>query len=111
MTLETPEDSGAVSDDGQALLGKKELAAHLGWSRPRLDHRLKSDPTFPIAKLGSQRGGWAFDPIEVEAYLASCAAAATADPRAQLLALARHFAAISELLEQLSASWPEPPAS
>jgi hypothetical protein len=50
-------------------VGKKALAKALGWGRPRLDNRLASDPNFPIAARGTQRGGWVFDFDAVCAYL------------------------------------------
>lgn len=50
-------------------VGKKELCVALGWSRPKLDKRLKTDPKFPIVSRGDQSGGWAFDPDAVNRYL------------------------------------------
>lgn len=51
-------------------IGKKELAAALGWTRPKLDRRLLSDRLFPVKKRGDQSGGWQFDLAAVKAYLA-----------------------------------------
>ncbi len=50
-------------------VGKAELASLLGWSRPRLDRRLLTDPSFPVVRRGDQAGGWGFDPAAVQAYL------------------------------------------
>lgn len=52
-----------------AMVGKAELCAGLGWTRPRLDRRLESDGTFPVAKRGTRAGGWEFDLEIVRAYL------------------------------------------
>lgn len=51
------------------LVGKKELAERLGWSRPTLDRRIDQDRNFPVAMRGNQQGGWGFDLDEVKAYL------------------------------------------
>lgn len=42
------------------VIGKKELAARLGWSRHRLDRFLKTHPGAPVRKIGDQSGGWEF---------------------------------------------------
>ena len=52
-----------------AVVGKKELCAHLNWSRPTLDRRLAQDPNFPVMLRGDQGGPWAFDVATVESYL------------------------------------------
>lgn len=52
-----------------ATIGKKELCEALGWSRPKLDRRLKSDGNFPVAGRGDQSGGWQFDLQRVRDYL------------------------------------------
>jgi len=74
-------EAGAVrSDDAtapqsvQRSIGKKELAAALGWSRPKLDRRLKTDPLFPILRQGTQRGGWEFDLASVLDHLENTSA-------------------------------------
>lgn len=59
-----------------ATVGKKELAAALGWSRPTLDKRVKTDPNFPVVSRGDQSGGWHFHIPAVQAYLAGAPAAA-----------------------------------
>ncbi len=43
------------------IMGKKDLAAALGWARTTLDRRLQSDPAFPIVARGDQSGGWQLD--------------------------------------------------
>jgi phage terminase Nu1 subunit (DNA packaging protein) len=65
-------------------IGKRELAAALGWSRSRLDRRLDQDSRFPVRKRGNQAGGWEFDVAAVLAYLQQPAApvAAPAPSRA-----------------------------
>lgn len=60
--VKTSEHSGTI--------GKKELCALLGWSRPTLDRRLNSDPNFPVRTRGGRGGGWSFDAATVQAYLA-----------------------------------------
>jgi predicted DNA-binding transcriptional regulator AlpA len=51
------------------IIGKKELAAELGWSRPTLDKRIKTDPRFPVESIGDQSGGWKFSIRKVRRYL------------------------------------------
>ena len=51
------------------LVGKSTLAGILEWSRPRLDRRLRDDPSFPVAQRGMQTGGWQFNVADVMAYL------------------------------------------
>lgn len=51
------------------MVGKAGLCEALGWARPRLDRRLESDGTFPVAKRGTRAGGWQFDVEIVRAYL------------------------------------------
>lgn len=51
-------------------LDKLALCTALGWSRPKLDRRLKADPNFPVRKRGNSRGGWEFDLPVVLQYLA-----------------------------------------
>jgi phage terminase Nu1 subunit (DNA packaging protein) len=50
-------------------VGKAALASILGWSRPTLDRRLKSDAGFPVVSRGDQSGGWKFDLAAVKAHL------------------------------------------
>lgn len=50
-------------------IGKAALCAALGWTRPRLDRRLESDGSFPVAKRGTRAGGWEFDLAVVLTYL------------------------------------------
>jgi hypothetical protein len=59
-------------------VGKKELCAHLGWSRSRLDRVLERDPNFPVVSRGDQQGGWSFGTGAVDLYLARGAAGVTA---------------------------------
>lgn len=61
----------AVSEaaDPTGIVGKRELAQHLKWSRPTLDRRLLQDPMFPVRSRGSRAGGWEFDLAAVRAYL------------------------------------------
>ncbi|WP_103704179.1 hypothetical protein [Paraburkholderia eburnea] len=63
------------------MIGKAALADALGWTRPKLDRRLESDESFPIAKRGTRAGGWEFDLAAVKAYLGGGAPARSA-PRA-----------------------------
>lgn len=61
-------------------VGKGELAAALGWTRPRLELRIDSDPNFPVAKRGRGNGRgatneWTFDVDTVLAYLGGGSAA------------------------------------
>jgi phage terminase Nu1 subunit (DNA packaging protein) len=69
-----------------APVGKAALAEILGWSRPKLDRRLKGDAAFPVLQRGDQSGGWRFDPSAVKAYLSGGpvkpVAAAKASPSA-----------------------------
>lgn len=50
------------------IVGKKDLCAEMGWTRPWLDRRLKSDPHFPVHKIGDQSGGWEFDLADVRRH-------------------------------------------
>ena len=52
-----------------ALVNKNQLAAALGWTRPKLDRRIKSDVNFPTKKRGTRGGGWEFDVSDVRRYL------------------------------------------
>jgi phage terminase Nu1 subunit (DNA packaging protein) len=54
------------------LIGKAALANELGWSRPKLDRRLESDPHFPVVYRGGKGNGrgWQFDLDAVQNYLA-----------------------------------------
>jgi len=58
--------AGSVTPE---TIGKAALCAALGWTRPRLDRRLDSDGSFPVAKRGTRAGGWEFDLAAVRAYL------------------------------------------
>ncbi|MEX3967278.1 hypothetical protein AB4Y42_34475 [Paraburkholderia sp. EG286B] len=60
------------------MIGKAALADALGWTRPKLDRRLDSDESFPIAKRGTRAGGWEFELAAVKAYLAGGANASRA---------------------------------
>lgn len=61
-------------------VGKKALAAHLGWARTTLDRRLKVDPNFPARSRGDQSGGWGFVIPEVDKYLGEQTIAAAPTP-------------------------------
>lgn len=50
-------------------IGKAVLAQELGWSRPTLDRRLKTDAAFPVVQRGDQSGGWQFDLAAVKQHL------------------------------------------
>ena len=54
---------------GTFFLNKSQLATKLGWSRPTLDKRLRTDPHFPVQSRGDQSGGWTFDLQDVLSYL------------------------------------------
>lgn len=69
-----------MSAAGAQTIGKAALASVLGWTRPKLDRRLNTDPAFPVVKRGSQQGGWEFDQSQVETYLSG--APVTAQPTA-----------------------------
>ncbi|MDN7906219.1 hypothetical protein QZM18_19165 [Burkholderia diffusa] len=56
-------------DAQRALVSKSALCRLLGWSRPKLDLRLETDPHFPVASRGMKGGGWRFDTAAVMAYL------------------------------------------
>ncbi|MBR8303460.1 hypothetical protein KDW49_22385 [Burkholderia dolosa] len=56
-------------DAQRALVSKSALCRLLGWSRPKLDLRLETDPHFPVASRGVKGGGWRFDTAAVVAYL------------------------------------------
>lgn len=62
------------------VVGKKELCAQLGWTRPKLDRRLDSDPNFPVRRRGSATGGWEFDIAAVDAYLTGGVLSRTEEP-------------------------------
>jgi phage terminase Nu1 subunit (DNA packaging protein) len=68
-----------VETDQTVATGKRELAAILGWARPRLDRRIDGDLDFPIKVRGTRAGGWEFDVAAVVAYLDG----QTAPPTAQ----------------------------
>lgn len=72
-----PQGTGRMSG-----VGKKELCVALGWSRPKLDRRLLSDPAFPVLNRGDQSGGWQFDLVAVNAYLGGAPTAPTPAPPA-----------------------------
>ena len=61
--------SALMSDGMAATIGKKELAAALNWSRPKLDRELLRNRNFPVVSRGDQSGGWQFDLEAVRAYL------------------------------------------
>lgn len=57
--------------------GKDALCVALGWSRPRLDRRLKSDPNFPVLEQGGPGVEYEFDVDAVKEYLAGLPALVT----------------------------------
>lgn len=57
------------TSENPGVVGKKELAAAIGWSRPTLDRRLNADAGFPVLSRGGRGGGWEFDLNQVVAYL------------------------------------------
>lgn len=61
--------AAAPSAAAARIVGKADLAEALGWSRPRLDRRIDSDPAFPVKTRGGRSGGWEFDLGAIEAYL------------------------------------------
>ncbi|MDE1901507.1 MAG: hypothetical protein KGI37_07685 [Alphaproteobacteria bacterium] len=69
--LATTQVSRAVPTIGPNLLTKVQLCDRLGWTRPRLDRRLESDPHFPVARRGGTGKGraWQFDFDDVKAHL------------------------------------------
>jgi len=67
-------------ESGTSIVGKAELVAALGWTRPRLDRRLENDAAFPVRRRGTRAGGWEFDLEAVVAYLDGHAAAKPAAP-------------------------------
>ncbi len=71
--------AASAAADQAAIVGKRELAAALNWSRPTLDRRLLQDPTFPVRRRGSQAGGWEFELAAVHAYLNGVRAPEPAD--------------------------------
>jgi hypothetical protein len=66
------------------IAGKGALCAALGWTRPRLELRLESDPNFPIKRRGRLNGtgvnAWEFDIEAVKAYLGGYANASGGSP-------------------------------
>ena len=56
-------------EGASSVVGKAELAAALGWTRPRLDRRLENDAAFPVRRRGTRAGGWEFNVDDVVAYL------------------------------------------
>lgn len=77
-----------AAETGSQRVGKSALCQLLGWSRPRLDLRLETDPRFPVVKRGVKGGGWEFDLAAVNAYLAGGAGAPRARAPAQAAASA-----------------------
>jgi hypothetical protein len=59
------------ASDNLGFIGKLELCKILGWSRPRLDRVLDRDQNFPVHSRGTRKGGWLFNPAEVQRYLGS----------------------------------------
>lgn len=106
-------------DAQRALVNKSALCQLLGWSRPKLDLRLETDPHFPVASRGVKGGGWQFDTAAVVAYLgggavsrggsteldaitrpsAELARAATVEHRGEHSARQRRDAVQAEILE------------
>ncbi|HEM7884017.1 terminase small subunit [Burkholderia cenocepacia] len=106
-------------DAQRTLASKSALCRLLGWSRPKLDLRLETDPHFPVASRGAKGGGWRFDTAVVVAYLgggsvsrggsmeldaiprssAELARAATVEHRGEHSARQRRDAVQAEILE------------
>lgn len=61
--------STASNKPTSAGLSKRELCSLLGWSRPTLDHRLDTDPLFPVLQRGSRGVPWQFEGAAVTRYL------------------------------------------
>ncbi len=89
-------------------IGKKELAAALGWSRPKLDRRLLSDPNFPVLNRGDQSGGWKFDLAGVQTYLDGRGTPAQAVPAPSSAASAIDLA---QLRDAVAPPTPQPAAT
>lgn len=93
-----------------AIVGKAGLCEALGWTRPRLDRRLESDATFPVAKRGSRAGGWEFDPEIVRAYLGGAfhqpTSAPAAEPAAKVAKERKGNGARVDAREQLGNPYP-----
>lgn len=62
-------EEAAIAPTRKRAFDKNRLAGALGWTRPRLDRRLRHDPDFPILARGDRRGGWEFDLAAVSAHL------------------------------------------
>lgn len=60
-----------MSKKRSEVVDKGGLCEALGWSRPKLDLRLKADRKFPVRSRGSQAGGWRFHLPTVQTYLAA----------------------------------------
>lgn len=61
--------AGVTPAAADGVIGKAALCEALGWTRPRLDRRLDSDESFPVARRGTRAGGWEFDLAAVQSYL------------------------------------------
>lgn len=64
-------DAGPEADRVTSIVGKKALCAHLGWSRPALDRRLRWDKNFPLLHCGKPGEAWRFDLHAVVAHVES----------------------------------------
>jgi hypothetical protein len=51
------------------IVDKKQLCERLGWSRPKLDRRLRADENFPVLRRSNRSGPWQFDLDAVVAHL------------------------------------------
>lgn len=92
----------------QTVVGKKEIAEHLRWSRPRLDRELERNPHFPVVSRGDQSGGWKFDKAAIDRYLTGAPAKAAKPPaidKAQLRDV------VAQPLPQVEAHTPKPAPS
>ena len=89
---------GAVAASAAALriVGKADLCAALGWSRPRLDRRLESDAAFPVKTRGDRSGGWEFDLDAIEDYLGVAADEVETEQEAEVVPLVRRGAVVHE---------------
>lgn len=76
-----------MSAAGAQTIGKKALVVALGWTRPTLDRRLKTDPLFPVEKRGTQQGGWEFNEAKVREYLGGPVSTVLAPPASKAPAI------------------------
>ncbi|CAB3759401.1 hypothetical protein [Paraburkholderia solisilvae] len=64
----TPGLTSRPSKSGE-IVDKKQLCERLGWSRPKLDRRLRTDENFPVLWRSNRSGPWQFDLDAVVAHL------------------------------------------